>query len=529
MNQQEVASQFYHGRGTVHLHLLVWLQHVEAIRLEESIAATVPEDNTALAELVEGSQRSWTGSGWPVQEEKSYWDAEAQVLRLQHREGDYCRHTVAGQAEGVRAYIVDLLAGLHCHVDVQASDGRGMLLKYVSGYVPKFSDSFASDWLQDSCSDYAVAKKVLTDYHPLEPEMTLQLAMQWHPQCLAGCTMQRFQVPVPWLGDCPTRVQQYMESKWRAPDMPLIEFLRKSNKQGKIHQYLVKQYRQGQGPDGEAEHLEDWANNAPTGGQVAVAAIYLSRYNDRYYGQWVLMNVPFKNIQDLKRPELDLVPDHLYYQALAFLHRPEHWTNEAAIREELELEAFREHHIRNIVAMLFANQGLIRQYLDGTLDKNVDATRPADGAQREAGAGSLELSRQQKQIRDEIVDSVQQGMKQKVDQEAAWRALVEEAEGADPAGENEHWAGPGNPFPAPVALRPAFAVLGPAGSGKSTAVSQAIHRASAADARVLVAAPTGRLAATLREKFVDLEVDTVHGAFLVMKIPKNTFDTPHRP
>ena len=523
VNQQEVASQYYHGRGTVHLHLLVWLQHIESISLEKSVAATVPEDNVPLAELVEGSQRSWTGSGWPVQEGKSFWDAEAQVLRLQHKAGDYCRYTAAGQAEGVRAYIVDLQAGLHCHLDVQASDGRGMLLKYVSGYVPKFSDSFASDWLQDSCSDYAVAKRVLTDYHPLEPEMTLQLAMQWHPQCLAGSTMQRFQVPVPWIGECPARVQQYMDSTWRAPDMPLIEFLRKTNKQGKIHQYLAKQYRQGQSPDGEDEHLEEtleaWANNAPTGGQVAVASIYLSRYNDRYYGQWVLMNVPFKSMEDLKRPELDLVPDHLYYQTLAFLHRPEHWTNEAAIRQELELEAFREHHVRNIVAMLFANQSLIKQYLDGTLDKNQEVPAGAEeGASIAAGGVDPELSRQQKQIYEEIVDNVQKGMQQKLQQEAAWEALAAADEAMEDAEAHPHW-GPSqaNPFPAPAALRPALAVLGPAGSGKSTAVSQAIRMAAEHGARVLVAAPTGRLAATLREKFPGLGVDTVHGAFLVYK------------
>ena len=161
------------------------------------MSATVPEENEVLASLVEGSQRSWTGSGWPQQEEASYFDAITQTLHLQHKAEDFCTTNNKGVKEGVRAYLVDVLSSLACHVDVQASDGQGMLLRYVSGYVPKFSDAFTSEWLNDEASDYAIAKRVLCDYHPLEPEMTLQLAMQWFPQCMLGGSLQPFRVPVP--------------------------------------------------------------------------------------------------------------------------------------------------------------------------------------------------------------------------------------------------------------------------------------------------------------------------------------------
>ena len=119
---------------------------------------------------------------------------------------------------------------------------------------------------------------LLTDYHPLEPEMTLQLAMQWFPQCFAGGTLQRFRVPVPWEGTCPERVAQYMRSRWRAEDMCLEEFLRKTNKKGQIHNYIKKAYeeatRRGEEEDEEIfeESLEAWANNVQPQGQVMVAA-----------------------------------------------------------------------------------------------------------------------------------------------------------------------------------------------------------------------------------------------------------------
>ena len=416
VNQQEAASQFYHGRGTVHLHLLVWLQHVEATKLEESVSATVPADNPVMASLVEGSQRSWTGSGWPQDPGVSHYDPATGLLRLHHSESDFCKYKEDGTPEGVRAYLVDILASLHCHVDVQMSEGRGMLLKYVSGYVPKFSDSFTTDWLADGGSDYAIAKRVLTDYHPLVPEMTLQLAMQWFPQCFAGGTLQRFVVPVPWQGEPNARVQQYMDSTWRHSEMTLAEFLRKTNQKGNVHHKLKLKYERAKKAAEEAQtelqedSLEEWANNVSTEGEVAVAAMFLSRYNDKYYGQWVLMNVPFKNFDvEIQRPELALVPDHLYYQTLALLVKPEHWTNPAAIRAELELEAFREYHIRNILAMIAANQGLIEKYLKGILDKN-DEVPEAGDQQCPAGAGEEPaLAREQQTVVDEILENLKAG------------------------------------------------------------------------------------------------------------------------
>ena len=63
-------------------------------------------------------------------------------------------------------------------------------------------------------------------------------------------------------------------------------------------------------------------------------------------------------------------------------------------------------------------------------------------------------------------------------------------------------------------MRP-LCVLGPAGSGKSTAVQAAIHRAAEGGAHVGIACPTGVLASSYRELFPDLDVDTLHGMFLL--------------
>ena len=44
-----------------------------------------------------------------------------------------------------RGYISTLLPALQCRMDVQSSDGHGLLLKYVSSYVAKGHDAYA--WL----------------------------------------------------------------------------------------------------------------------------------------------------------------------------------------------------------------------------------------------------------------------------------------------------------------------------------------------------------------------------------------------
>ena len=58
----------------------------------------------------------------------------------------------------------DIIGGIKSHMDVQTSDGRGMLLRYVASYVPKFSDSFATEWLNDQANDYGISKRVLTEW-----------------------------------------------------------------------------------------------------------------------------------------------------------------------------------------------------------------------------------------------------------------------------------------------------------------------------------------------------------------------------
>ena len=166
-------------------------------------------------------------------------------------------HDSEDARKGIRAYMPDVIGAIKSHMDVQASDGRGMLLRYVASYVPKFSDSFATAWLNDQANDYAISRRVLTEYHPMEPEMWMQLGGKYQSQCVTDGTIKPFVVPVPWKDTLPVIVQKYMDSDWRRADMTLLEFIRKTNSEGEIHKHLRQSYKRLQAAAKSSENRRE--------------------------------------------------------------------------------------------------------------------------------------------------------------------------------------------------------------------------------------------------------------------------------
>ena len=144
--KRKLPTQDYHGSGRVHVHSLHYLQNVVHIGLERKLAATVPDvaEQPALRGYMLGRPHGRSDSGWPVEDGESRWDPDENIVRL--------RHTEADKEQGHRAFFPETLEVTKCHQDVLHGNGQGLLLRYVATYTPKFSDSFAREWLNDEAS-----------------------------------------------------------------------------------------------------------------------------------------------------------------------------------------------------------------------------------------------------------------------------------------------------------------------------------------------------------------------------------------
>ena len=116
-----------------------------------------------------------------------------------------------------------------------------------------------------------------------------------------------------------------------------------------------------------APTLEDFANSCPCRGDKLVAAGMNSMMNDKYYGQWLVLNKPFRRIEDLASQAdiLEKVPAHYRQFALALHHAPHFWDDDAAIKAQMELEAQSRAHIKTILDKVHAQRHLVRRYLAG--------------------------------------------------------------------------------------------------------------------------------------------------------------------
>ena len=312
-----------------------------------------------------------------------------------------------------------------------------------TGYLPKFSSSFAAELLNNEASDYSLARRVLADYHPLQPEMVMQLAMQQHPQFICPASVRKFVVPVPWLKEMPKLVQNYMTSSWRRPNMNLLDFLRKSGNNGQISQ----KYRRMHSHHKIGMPLNDWINVHPPDGKTLVANVMYAHTNDRHYGQWLLLNVPFQNVDDLWVEDAKKLPENLKFLGLCVLHRRRFWRDPQRIRAELEKEARSETYIQDTLAMLAARIELIDAYLSGEMTVEKEPEPALDGVAKVAGT-NIKVAPEQAKIIQTIRRRVRHALFAKwpednqVESWATW--LEQEANANTPT-----------------------VVLGPAGSGKS--------------------------------------------------------------
>ena len=294
------------------------------------------------------------------------------------------------------------------------------------GYLPKFSSSFAQELLNDQASDFSLARRILADYHPLQPEMIMQLAAQQHPQFLCPSVLRKFVVPVPWEKPPQLIVQAYTSSGWRRESMSLLEFLRKAGRDGQISQRYRRLHRSSK----VAANLEEWINSYSADGQTLVACVMYSHINDRYFGQWLLLHVPFRSVDNLWDERAAQVPEGLRFLTLCLLRRPDFWRNPDRIRQELEREARTEVYIKNTLAMIAARTELADAYLAGEMTL-AETPNPALHGTTPAPGGAVQLAPEQDRVVRSIAECVEGALRAKWPEdgdEDAWGIWLDSAQ-----------------------------------------------------------------------------------------------------
>ena len=518
------GTQRYHGSGRPHVHALFWVRDLAQLDFAGVAAATLDlsGDQEALIPYVRGSQLDQHGeSRWPVHEGPSDLDAASGALRL--------RHTKDDAAEGVRGYFPDVMSALKCHQDLQVSQGRGLLLTYVAKYVAKWSDSSYDEWMSDATSATSLCRKVLFEYHPLEPEMVLQLTGATFRQWEFGSAMggrRSVRAPRPSNPEQPTWVRAYMDSGWRREDMSLLEFLRKTGGEdgGAIAGWLRQKHRAhvsaAAAAGAPADSLEDFANKYPMRGEQLVAVEFLYRLNDMYYGQWCVMHLPFRSMAFFDAPAVrDRVPERYRWFATALLltddcrlvpaqlHR--FWRDFERAEAEMHMEGDSDSFVQDVKEFLAGQTLAIDRYLSGQLDCQQE---PAGAAPRGPAPAPAAMCFEGKQA------MLHKAVGRRV-------ALAVAARSANTEQEEERLREEARGS----AHRPVVC-SGRPGTGKTTVVHRNVREALAAGGAVCVALPTARLATRMADKLgahAGLLVDTFAAAFQLHKPEQEALYATH--
>lgn len=496
------ATQDYHGSGVPHIHVLFFFDDIvlEQINIPDNISASMAGHAAALAGYIKSSQTDKYGSTpWPIFEGVSHWDPTTKQLHL--------HHTADDNAAGIRAFFIDIMEVLKCHQDLQmADDNAGLLRAYVTKYISNFSDSAQDEWLNDAASATSMAASVLMRYKPTEPEMILQLmgasCRQWDISTKSR-GKRNFIVPLPEQPDQPIEVKMYMAADWAAGVLPLIDYLRKTTCKGEICKWLSEVHTS----TGSLCSLQEFAANYTMCGEKVVAAECLSRLNDKSFGQWLMLFVPFKNpLEFVNNDMLNLVPDTFRYFTMA-MHCPHDIARAmchslAAIEQDMRLEAHTQHHINTFINGCAASSTLIEKYLSGALDAHAEEQQRAERIEQRIATGY-----QQSEITDWTFNlrEFMEKLTEQVDRDFEINLCDNESR-IDEL--REHALQHGR----------IIVCFGAPGTGKTSAVFNIIDYAMRWNGRVLFALPTAQLAARMRERWGNaIDIDTCAAAFGFME------------
>lgn len=189
--------------------------------------------------------------------------------------------------------------------------------------------------------------------------------------------------------------------------MTLLEYLRKTNEDGEVIQWLQRLHKKAV-KEGCDKSLEEFAREYKCRGEKVIAAACVSRLRDRYYGQWMVLNVPFKSMDKLLTKEIvEKVPERYHLFACALHHAPDYWHDIDNLKTDMRVEAHSDDHIETVCSLITAQKYLVQRYLSGELEPDYvlepdrDQDRPRDNNSN-ASDGPVVLDANQRRLKTDI-------------------------------------------------------------------------------------------------------------------------------
>ena len=322
-NKRNVKTYFYRfefqKRGTIHLHLLVWLDNVKYIQYER-LRADLPTDNAPLPFYVNKYQIS----------DKSHLPIHDGPINVIDKDGTQCiqlSHPANAFAAHLRGYIDTVLPTLQCSMDVQTTNGGGMILKYVASYVSKAHESYHSDALY--CRELLPSTAVLRYALSLdmcEPEMWVLLPSKKIPW--SDGTRKKLTIPT------------YDNS---ATNNTLLKYY---NRPVKYDQHSLLQWLHC--VDESKSHPKDYSQKKT----VLVGVKHLSYMNPQYFFQHLLLHYPHRDANDIAPVSDEHLPSQILHFHTAHMLMPEVFLHPQTFIHSIDHEGHKQYYLLTLKAYI---------------------------------------------------------------------------------------------------------------------------------------------------------------------------------
>lgn len=336
------THEYGRGRGSVHVHMLIWLHGFRELLPQWQICAEYPQEDPELCALADTVLKG-DFSRAPLRHSSTDWAWNAKSQRWQL----LLRHTEEFYNASLRPFLRSILRVLRCQMDVQWWSADSALLRYVSGYVAKFAEGWKNDWLDDAPNAFAAGMQVLRKWQPSEAQMIMTLARE--NMVMSNVVTVAYRVPAFWQ-PAPDWLVLYRQRRDEDKDKTCREWLRtvtiSSNALG--HSCARRRAR---------NHI------------VAVSAESFRFPKDQFFWQWLLLERSHRSFRDLQPSVCELVSPELQHFAACMVLCPGQWCCDDWVCNWLRMQGHKETHVRAFQTKLAAMRYQCDAQINGRLPR----------------------------------------------------------------------------------------------------------------------------------------------------------------